>query len=378
MAGVLHVTSAAAEVKLATVAALATGKGRLHDPYYATVDYAGRCDRPIIIDRVGVGHALVDKPIHTSADTPSAFEYESGRTLSMQVRCRKCEACMKQRRREWTERAAKEWKQSSRTWFCTLTLAPGEHYKLMTRVRLRLQQDGVDLDALAPAERLSEVLRDYRHEMDKWLMRIRTGLRQHGWDRVRLRYLWVPEPHKNGLIHFHALVHEVPGEMPLTKRRIEEAWPFGFTQVRLVKSEAAARYVTKYLGKHHFDGRIRASQFYGRRDEDPAALLARVPFPGVEAGQPPKVLPQSQAEMFAELRAELGRIPGDDVEEVDEGGEIAACPTGLHFGVRCTCAVHDADDPFGIEAMRPRTPDGVPRRKWMLRGWHQPTPRRAS
>jgi len=372
-------------VKTATVFAMLAGNGIIPDPSdttYAMADYSGRCEQPIVIDRIGVGHALLDKPVHTDADTPEAFVYERGRTLSMQVRCRKCGACMRERRRMWTERAAREWRQSTRTWFITLTLRPEEHYLLQTRVRVRLQEAGVDFDRMEPRDRLAEVLKDYRHRMSQYVNRLRVGLRLKGWKTVSFRYLWVPEPHKSGAIHFHMLLHEVSEDQQVVAARIKAAWPFGFTTCKLVESENAARYVTKYLGKHHFEGRLNASLHYGERELEPAVQLAAAPFPGHVGGRPDQVLPTPEQERQAQL--EMGAIPGqpdedeEDVSEVHEGDDLGVCPTGQHLGVQCNCQVTaDAGgDPWGTERPEAHDPRGMAKRKWQLRGWHQPNDHR--
>lgn len=361
MAGYQRLHRPAADVKASTIAALQAGKGQLHAPTYATADYSGWCEGAVILDQEGYGH------FRLRAD--GRYVWEPKRTLSMKVRCRKCEGCRKERRMMWTARAAREWRQSTRTWFVTLTLRPEEHYKLQTRVRLDVRAEGGDLDTMQPRDRLERLLKAYRHEMDLYLMRLRKGLAERGWDTIRFRYLWVPEPHKSGAIHFHMLLHEVSEDMAIPKTRIEEAWGRGFTKVKLVKSEEAARYVTKYLGKHHFEGRIRASQKYGKMEGDDVQLLGQPAFPGHKAGAPRR--PYEERAELAQLRDELGMVPGEEeAEELAAGDKIEACPAGLHFGVACNCKVHaDPEDPWGTGGEDALTRDGVPRRKWRLRGW---------
>lgn len=371
MAGYQRLHRPAADVKASTIAALQAGKGQLHAPDYATADYSGWCEAAVVVDQMGYGH------MRLQAD--GQYAWESKRTLSMKVRCRKCEGCRKERRMMWTARAAREWRQSTRTWFVTLTLRPEDHYKLQTQVRVDVAAEGGNIDAMEPRDRLERFLVAYRHRMDLFLMRLRTGLRQQGWSQLRFRYLWVPEPHKSGAIHFHMLLHEVSDEMPIRKERIEAAWPHGFIKAKLVKSEEAARYVTKYLGKHHFEGRIRASTRYGKIEGDPEEMLARPAFPGHVQGAPRNPYGSEDPKArSAELRAELGFVPGEEeAEELTEGEELGACATGLHFGVPCNCkiaATDSEDDPWGTQRGDVLTPQGVPRRKWQLRGWHEPNP----
>lgn len=375
----LRVYSAAADVKHATVRALLAGKGKVPDPSrptYATADYSGRCEKPVVIDRIGVGHMLFEKPIHTDGETPTSFSYEHGRTLSMQVRCRRCDACLKERRWMWTERAAKEWRQSNRTWFVTVTLRPEEHYKLQARVRLRLAAQGGDLDRMEPRDKLNEVLKDYKNEMRLYVNRLRIGLRTRGWDTISFRYLWVPEPHKSGAIHFHMLLHEVSDVQPIRKDRIEGLWNYGFVSAKLVKSENAARYVTKYLGKHHFEGRIAVSKHYGQRELEVNTDEPVPVFPGHVQGEPTHAWSLVQTD--EQMRLELGDIPGSVfADEVTEGDPIEGCATGLHIGVPCTCKplANAGGDPWGTERGDAVDHRGFAKRKWQLRGWHEPNDR---
>lgn len=373
MAGVLRIHRPAADVRATTVAALAMGKGVLHAPNYATADYSGWCDRDLVVEQMGYGHKRIGRG--------GVAAWESARILSTKVRCRKCEGCRKERRCMWTQRAAKEWRQSTRTWFVTLTLRPEDHYKLQTKVRQRVAAAGGNLDAMQPRERLEEMLKDYRREMDLYLMRLRKGLRERGWGLLRFRYLWVPEPHKSGAIHFHMLLHEVSSDMAIRKERIEGSWGRGFVSAKLVKSEDAARYVTKYLGKHHFEGRIRASKHYGEETDRADVQHVDVASEVQANRRPPHPLAEAEARQLAQDYLDLGMVPGqDEAEELRPGEEIGVCPTGAHFGVTCSCQVNASDqaDPFGTESGDTLTPEGVPRRKWPLRGWHAPSHTRPS
>lgn len=370
MAGYVRLHRPAADVKATTIAALQAGKGRLHAPDYATAEYSGWCEAALVVDQLGYGHMRLGPDGQTV--------WEGGRTLSLKVRCRKCEGCRKERRMMWTARAAREWRQSTRTWFVTLTFRPEEHYALQCKVRLEAADQGEDMDAMSPRDRLERYLVAYRDEMDHYLMRLRKGLAGRGWKLTRFRYLWVPEPHKSGAIHIHALLHEVSEDMPLRKERIEQAWGHGFVQAKLVKSEEAARYVTKYLGKHHFEGRIRASLKYGKLEPNAEAMLARGAFPGNVQEAPRRPYAPTDARVrSAELRDELGLVPGEEeVQELVAGESFDVCPAGLHIGVPCSCNFAGEDsDPWGTERGDVLTAAGVPRRKYALRGWHEPARR---
>lgn len=252
----------AADVKAATIAAMASGRAVVHEPTYATADLSGWCETPIVIDQMGDSHRRMAANGHAVR--------EPARTLSMAVRCRRCEGCRRETRHMWAKRAVSEWERAGqrggRTWFVTLTFRPEEHYRLRTKTRQRLGGQGIELDALAWRERYGEVLTEYKVELDLFLDRLRKGRRDRGWAAVQFRYLAVPEPHKSGYVHYHVLIHEVSQDARLPRRRIEEAWGQGFVAARLVGSPQAALYTTKYLGKNHYEGRIRASQRYGQDD----------------------------------------------------------------------------------------------------------------
>jgi len=423
----IRLRRSASDVKAATAAAMTMGKGVLHTPNYATVDKSGWCGSPIVIDQEGEGHWRLG-PDGQSVREPA-------RTLSQQVRCRRCDGCLKERRCMWANRAVSEWKQAAlrggRTWFVTLTFGPNDHYRLKSKTRLRCMDGGVDLDALPWPKRYAEELREYHAEVDLFLQRVRNGLAKEGWRKVRFRYLMVPEPHVTGNIHYHLLLHEQSAEMPIVKRRIEQAWGLGFVSAKLVVSEQAARYTTKYLGKHHFEGRIRNSQHYGKvqgehphpeiandtmrdwmwdQERDPLAaekadiidLREEIPFdePAVakstdeygkvaEGSEEAKLHQPALPDMtpYAKshhdplavpadrgIRRALAFMPEEDSDGMVRVGDyLGVCPSGLHLGKACDCQAQ----PSALECeslQHDELRSGVPRRKWALRGWHETTP----
>jgi hypothetical protein len=367
----LRVHSAAADVKAATIRAFMAGKAVLHEPGYATADYSGRCERPIIIDRIGVGHELLSRPIHGADAAPIGFEREKPHTLSYAVRCRRCPSCMRERQWMWSERAAKEWRESTRTWLVTLTFRPAEHFKMLAQTRQRLEATGQSLEAMDPKQRLQETLKEYRNAMRLYVNRLRVGLVKKGWNTLQFRYMWVPEPHKNGHIHFHMLLHEVSQDMKIPARRIEGLWGFGFVKAKELKTEGGARYACKYLGKHHFEGRLIASKHYGELpNEDDAARFAERVYPGHRAGVAP-VIGAAEADA-RDVQEHMDGVKAALSEEPADGDE-RPCPVGLHFGVRCECepAKEAESDPFGIDAI-PLNIRGIPERRFVLRGWEVP------
>lgn len=198
-----------------------------------------------------------DKPINTVLD----------------VRCRKCPACLRARSRHWTLRAQEEIACSQRTWFGTLTLSEANQVKALYRAQLSASRRGIDWrypvkrsceDTLQSYERRCDqdrfirVCRAIAPEVTKWLKRVR---KESG---AKLRFILVAEAHKSGKPHYHCLIHEVSGSAPIRKRTLQDQWKLGFTQFRLVEEgeSRAARYVCKYLTKSA-KARVRASVAYG-------------------------------------------------------------------------------------------------------------------
>jgi hypothetical protein len=179
-----------------------------------------------------------------------------GLKITVSARCRKCVPCLMVRRNMWAYRAVAECEGSQRTWFGTLTLrtTAHEHFK-------RVAQVAGDTSAYTWEERSDDERFLARHraitpQLTKWLKRVRknTG--------AQLRYLLVCEAHESGLPHYHCLVHEVPGSCAVRYRDLEAAWPFGFSDWKLVTDKRQAIYLCKYIGKSAL-ARVRASVQYG-------------------------------------------------------------------------------------------------------------------
>lgn len=421
MAGLQHhrIEQSSAAVLAASLRALSRG-GRVNPPSPAdptdcgrsvSVRYAGRCKAPRVVVLAGIG----PRPEHTRVVTGAPFgralvnearaRYDLAlapdRDLWMEVRCRRCDGCRKERRCMWANRAVSEWNKAAqrggRTWFVTLTFRPEEHYRLQTMTRQRLASQGADLDAMSWDDQYRELLTEYHAELTCFLKRVRVGLATRGWKRAHFRYLAVPEPHKGRDIrlHYHLLLHEAAdpksGEVvPIVRRRIEQAWrgdfeaapsergprarrDLGFVVAKLVESPGGALYATKYLGKHHYEGRIRNSHEYGAEgDTDPEAELREpaVPPPVVERRQaegPPAAGGDTRAMQVAMIES---AEEDDDTEPVRVGDYLGVCPSGLHIGTGCGCEPEAGSPecvPAEFDELR-----GTPRRKWPLRGWHEP------
>lgn len=173
-------------------------------------------------------------------------------TLEMSVACRQCSRCLRRRRRVWTTRAAAEISWAQRTWFVTLTLRPGQRYVCECVARKRdIKYDERPQDEQDRA-RFAVIV----EEIQRFLKRIRKN------SGAKLRYICVQELHKSGEPHYHLLIHEAEGT--LTKRVLQAAWKWGFSQAKLADPKTAI-YVCKYLTKGT-GARVRASLSYGRKD----------------------------------------------------------------------------------------------------------------
>lgn len=189
--------------------------------------------------------------------------------IFMEVRCRKCENCLRLKRWAWTNRAKLETSLARRTWHCTMTLSPESHHLMFSRARSHLDKQGLDLDTMSPDEQFSERVRESSKEVTLWLKRLRKV------SGAKLRYVLVAEAHQSGLPHFHALIHERFDGETVTWRNLSNTWTLGFTKFNLVEdNEKAVHYVCKYISKDAMT-RVRASLRYGS-PPDPSSREGRV------------------------------------------------------------------------------------------------------
>ncbi len=176
--------------------------------------------------------------------------------LTLDVRCRQCEKCLRYRQALWTERTENECKRASRTWFGSLTLEPERQYENVLRTIERLAAVSVSPAQLTDDEWFIERTNTLYREVQLYLKRLRkeTG--------GKLRFICVAEAHKSGEPHLHMLMHE--GESGVAdKRTLERPWKLGFAKWKLVKEGSnPASYVCKYLSKSQ-RARVRASIGYG-------------------------------------------------------------------------------------------------------------------
>lgn len=234
-------------------------------------------------------------------------------TLTITLRCRKCDRCLKVRQRLWSDRAKRETLLARRSWFGTLTLRPEAQVTFVSMARMRLSKQGIDFDALPYREQFAERVKEISLEITKYLKRVRkeTG--------AKFRYLLVAEYHKSGLPHFHMLIHE-HDEIGVRHSTLSKQWRVGFEKWRLVTEPSEAVYLTKYLSKTAA-ARVRASRGYGRRD-----VLNDIAAEGGVGKRPTEPL------------ADLGRGNGAIKEERGYG---VSSGLSTEFSARAT-------DPFGL------------------------------
>lgn len=170
------------------------------------------------------------------------------------VRCRMCDACLRERKKLWARRAVAEMSRAARTWFGTYTLSPEWQSYFGAKAAMEASRNGDVLEALPFDQQLILRHQAISPEFTKYLKRLRK--RGH-----RLRYLLVLEAHKTMLPHYHVLIHE--SGAPVPKRVLEDEWRLGFSQFRLAEDARAVFYAAKYLGKSSA-ARVRASLHYGR------------------------------------------------------------------------------------------------------------------
>lgn len=221
---------------------------------------AGDCEDPVSIEE------STARATNTARDRDPALP--ALRELVQLVRCRRCARCISQRRRMWIARAHAEAGAAHRSWFVTLTLYGSVVRTYLPRVEERLGRSvarpwTVDEHGEVHGENQlrcwDKVLAP---EVQKYLKRLRERSAEKCGGT--LRFLQVVEPHKDGLPHFHLLIHEHGGRAT-RKRIIRKAWPHGITHAVLVQ-DCHIAYVAKYAAKR-LSGRVRASLRYGARPD---------------------------------------------------------------------------------------------------------------
>lgn len=215
-------------------------------------DGARRCQRPKAIEMLSRPQIVRGRTVDVDRLAPSEIPL----FVDAHVRCRKCEACLRQRRQLWLRRMQSEVVHSQRTWFGTLTLSPDRHYYYHELARRLGEVRLVDIDTLNDEERFAYRCRAIGAEVTRFLKRVRKNGLCH------FRYVLVYERHLSGNPHMHLLIHEGHNSPPIKKRLLHACWHDGFSSWKLVQTEATY-YVAKYLAKDA-STRVRASLLYGQ------------------------------------------------------------------------------------------------------------------
>lgn len=243
--------------------ALQTGGKRI-TLYRVHWDISGDCSNPYLTEVIGrASRTRTSKMVLVEP-----LRQNTSQQVDILTRCRRCEKCLRSRARRWYGAAMRETMYSSRTWFGTLTLDPGEQFKALCRARDKLAAQGVDFDTLTPHEQFVARHVAIGPELTRYVKRVRKN------SGARLRYLLVAEAHKTGLPHYHMLVHETADGGTVSHRQLSNAWNLGFERWRLsdpLKPKSSA-YLCKYLSKS-LSARVRASQGYGGASSDMHAYI---------------------------------------------------------------------------------------------------------
>lgn len=220
-------------------------------------DVSGRCQMPVTryCDArpapIGKGKYIMVGP-HTEVPLQ----------INLEVPCRKCKGCLRQRKALWSARAIEEYRLAVRTWFGTFTFTIDEHEYVRHLCVKQASLRGEDYDLLTGEEQFLRRNQKCNRWLTLWMKRVRKN------SKARLRYLMVCEAHKSGLPHYHALIHETDMDKPVTKRSLQDAWPHGYTSFKLLPSDESwrATYACKYLSKSIL-ARVRASIDYGQHSK---------------------------------------------------------------------------------------------------------------
>lgn len=240
---------------------------------------AGNCERPVIVQAVGLRDKLLSGLSDISGGAPVIRRIMDGqpvwidpndmskgrvRYADIYVPCRKCAACLKRRAWHWRLRAESELRLASRSWFSTFTLRPDHHARNEYLSIQHMERRGHRWEAMSRDERFAAISQPILRQFQLYLKRLRKG-------GAKLRYLVVVERHMgggevHGMPHLHALIHEQG--VPVTHRKLTDQWSeLGFTTHKLVDDTyKAAAYACKYLTKD-IANKPRASQRYGRLEE---------------------------------------------------------------------------------------------------------------
>lgn len=175
--------------------------------------------------------------------------------VDLELKCRRCDNCLRSRASLWRQRAVHETNVWPRTWFGTLTLSPHNAFRTLMEAQRLAAEKSSPFEGMGQPEQFGRHVRAIGPEIGRFIKRVRknTG--------APIRYLLVAEAHKSGTPHFHMLVHQCSINDIVRYDDLKSQWDLGFSQWKLTDKKAAS-YVCKYLSKSLL-ARVRASQAYG-------------------------------------------------------------------------------------------------------------------
>ena len=236
--------------------------------------------------------------------------------VNVEARCRRCASCRRHRAAEWRARMMLECDSARRTWFGTLTVAPALRVHIDTVAQLRSVKDGKLWHELDAGQQFAYRVSAAAPLVTKYFKRLRKY--------VALRYCLVAEPHDNGMVHFHVLIHEMGA--PITKRLLDGQWfgqALGFCKFRLVQTGfQAANYAAKYISKT-LGTRVRCSQGYGSTavyNEHLPKAVGVSPKAGDLHREIMTASETSSMKCAGGLNNERGQIPGILPSDEERGG----------------------------------------------------------
>lgn len=243
-------------------------------------DASGGCDDPVFRSIIGhptdqIGRALPRWGGIMYRGVP--FVKNATRYLDMWVPCRRCRTCLRRKAAHWRLRAMTECSRNrGRTWMGSMTLSP--YWRSRLELEARAAVGNSEFASLSAEQRTAQLAKQGGKYVTLWLKRVRE---QSG---AALRFLLTCEPHKDGVPHWHVLLHEV-GDKQVRHKVLKRQWTHGFSDFHLVEDgPSAAGYVAKYISKSPLT-RVRASVGYGQGGEE-------ISTSGFPKGSPEDVDPQ--------------------------------------------------------------------------------------
>jgi len=221
------------EIRFKKLLSRAAANGAVYENFHFHWKISGDCESPY--DKFIEGRltpSLVDSDLKSLLVTSDSLR-GIPLSITLALRCRACDNCLKAKKNRWFHRCKRECERASRNWFVTLTLG---------RTMRQLED--------------KQILVEFQKHVTKFFKRIRKN------SKCKFRYLAIYELHKDGTPHAHIIIHDTTGL--LLHRHIASEWRIGFEKTKLVdnKIQKTVSYVVKYLLKNPVT-RIRSSLNYG-------------------------------------------------------------------------------------------------------------------